>query len=657
MPTKTIFFYFLQLIALLNAVLFVGLNYESNTHYLIIISYAVFMLIAVLSVRYAPKYFFGIPLLVLLINSFSIRLIMTEFQFSDDVYRYTWEGHIQNHGYNPYTIAPDNEEIKHLVWKGYEVPNHANLTTIYPPLSLYFFRLVSLVTLDYSIYQYLFLALDILVIGLILYLLNLRGDPLENIIYYALNPVCIVAFSAQAHLDILMLLWLVLGIIFYYRQFWLAMWVCLSLAVLSKLLVLLLVPCFINYKNWSSFSSFLVVLLFGYAPFLSDGVHIFETFFIFGTKFEYNSSLFGVLNFLIQNQILSLIILFICSALICCWSIVFFDDALLAGIIVVSCFLLCAPTVHYWYLSLLVPFLCFHRRNSLLLWCATSGAWFAVLQSIHFGDFQHFPYYQILQYGPVYLLLIKEIYDLNFRALTLDNKKSPQDLSILIPILNEEQNLKKLLPQLKSQMSKNDEIIIVDGGSTDQSVNVALNSMVRVVNSPRGRGYQITKGMRFASNPVVLILHADQQLENNILRRVGQAMNNEEINGGCIGSVFESLDRGQWIIHILNVIRARIMKISFGDQGQFFRRSLWKREQWSLDMPLMEDVELSILLNNLTGRVCYLGGGLISSVRRWQEKNRVLNAIEIIKFVLTYCLLRRFTKEVDTWSMYKRYYG
>ena len=63
MPTKTIFFYFLQLIALLNAVLFVGLNYESNTHYLIIISYAVFMLIAVLSVRYAPKYFFGIPLL------------------------------------------------------------------------------------------------------------------------------------------------------------------------------------------------------------------------------------------------------------------------------------------------------------------------------------------------------------------------------------------------------------------------------------------------------------------------------------------------------------------------------------------------------------------------------------------------------------------
>ena len=656
MRNNSVLFYVLQLMALANAVWFVGLNPESNSSSLIIFSYALFMLIAVLSVRCAPKLFFGVPLFVLLINSVAIRLIMTQCQFSDDVYRYTWEGHIQNHGYNPYEIAPNSPELQHLVWQGYKVPNHANLTTIYPPLSLYVFRIISLIDLDYSNYQYLFFILDIIVIGLVLYLLIIRGDPLQNVIYYALNPVCIVAFSARGHLDVLMLLWLLLGIIFYHRQFWLAMWICLGLAVLSKLLVLLLIPCFINHRNWLYFGSFVATLFIGYANFLLDGSRIFETFFIFATQFEYNSSLFAILNSLIQNHILTLTILFICASLICCWSIILYEDILLKGMIVASCFLLCAPTVHYWYLSFLVPFLCFYRKNSLLLWCATSGTWFVVLESIQLGRFDHFPYYQFLQYAPVYLLLIKEIYDLIFKVPKMFSSNHSPNLSVLIPILNEEQNLNKLLPQLRSQMTEGDEIIIVDGGSTDGSIKVANSFNVQVVKSCKGRGYQITKGMRFGSNPIVLILHADQQLEKNVLNRVRQTMNNEQINGGCVGSIFESLDRGQWIIHVLNIFRARIMKISFGDQGQFFRRSIWEREKWCLDMPLMEDVELSLLLNNLSGEVCYLGGGLISSVRRWKKKNRLLNAIEIIRLVLTYSFMRRYKDKVDTWSMYKRYY-
>ena len=71
----------------------------------------------------------------------------------------------------------------------------------------------------------------------------------------------------------------------------------------------------------------------------------------------------------------------------------------------------------------------------------------------------------------------------------------------------------------------------------------------------------------------------------------------------------------------------------------------------------MEDVEISILLNNVSGKICYLGGGLISSIRRWQSKNRFLNAIQIIRLVLTYCLMRRIKSKVDTTAMYKSYYG
>ena len=92
--------------ALINALWFVSLGTESNTTLSIILSYAFFMLIAVSSVYYAPKKFLGLPLFVLLVNSCSIRFVMTQFECSDDVYRYVWEGHIQNNGYNPYKMAP-----------------------------------------------------------------------------------------------------------------------------------------------------------------------------------------------------------------------------------------------------------------------------------------------------------------------------------------------------------------------------------------------------------------------------------------------------------------------------------------------------------------------------------------------------------------------
>ena len=91
-----------------------------------------------------------------------------------------------------------------------------------------------------------------------------------------------------------MIFWLLLGLIFHHRKTWLAMWICLALAVLSKLLVLLLIPCFINHKNWGHISIFFIVLLIAYTPFLLDGVPVFNTLYIFGTQFEYNSSLFGI---------------------------------------------------------------------------------------------------------------------------------------------------------------------------------------------------------------------------------------------------------------------------------------------------------------------------------------------------------------------------
>ena len=141
MFNKSVIYYLLQLTALLNAIWFVGLSPDSSGTSLIILSYAIFMLIAVLSVRFAPKQFIGLPLAILLLNSCCIRFVMTEFEHSDDVYRYVWEGHIQNHGYNPYVLPPNSSELQSLVWSDFKVPNHPDLTSIYPPFSLYVFSI------------------------------------------------------------------------------------------------------------------------------------------------------------------------------------------------------------------------------------------------------------------------------------------------------------------------------------------------------------------------------------------------------------------------------------------------------------------------------------------------------------------------------------
>lgn len=656
MKSNLKYFYLCQILALINSIIFTQLKPAGDYANLLIASFAFFMLMAALSVRFAPRGLSGFTLVCVLINSLAIRIIITQFEISDDVYRYTWEGHIQNNGYNPYQFAPQAPNLRHLIWDGYQKPNHSDLTTIYSPLALQFFRLVALVTLDYEIYSYLFVFLDMLVICLILGLLRWRGDPLEHLIWYALNPVCIVAFAGQGHLDIIMVFWLVLSLINHHRKAWTWMWICLALAVLSKFPAIFLIFCFLNRSNWSRSIIFLIVLIGGYVPYANAEVQLFETLWVFGTSYQYNNSLFGIVYGLCGHQLLTLGFLIGLALIGCGWVLLISENPLISGVFVGTCFLLFSPTVHYWYLSLILPFVCFYRKSYLLMWCATSGVWLIVLQSMQEARFDHYPYYQLIQYLPVYFLIFKDFTQSISKNFNVTSIKILPKLSVIVPVLNEEHNLQILIKQIKLQLKEGDEFIVVDGGSHDNSQQVVLQNGVELINSQKGRGYQITKGIQSSVNPVVLILHADQTISEQVLDKVRWIMSFKEYRGGCIGSTFENLRHGQWIIQSLNVFRARVMGISFGDQGQFFRRSCYEAESWNLNMPLMEDVELALRLLNSSEPICYLNGGLCTSVRRWQNNSRLMNALQIILLVLKYVTARRLKGWADTSELYRRYY-
>ena len=135
MKSNSKYFYLCQILALINSFIFVGFKPAADYVSLLIVSFACFMLLAILSVRFAPKHLRGFPLLVLVCNAIAIRVIITQFEISDDTNRYTWEGHIQNHGYNPYQVTPQDSALKHLIWDGFRPPTHEGLKTIYSPLA------------------------------------------------------------------------------------------------------------------------------------------------------------------------------------------------------------------------------------------------------------------------------------------------------------------------------------------------------------------------------------------------------------------------------------------------------------------------------------------------------------------------------------------
>lgn len=189
-------------------------------------------------------------------------------------------------------------------------------------------------------------------------------------------------------------------------------------------------------------------------------------------------------------------------------------------------------------------------------------------------------------------------------------------ISVVIPILNEEEILEKTLNSL-SECIEGHELIIVDGGSTDDSFEIA-GQYAQVIKSPAGRGPQMNNGADAANGDVILFLHADSQLEPGSLAAIEAAMIDTRIVGGCFQ---QRIDAEGWkfrLIEFMIRIRALHRFCIYGDQGIFIRRSTFDQIGGFPDIPLMEDVVLSKRLRK-AGKTCLITKTIISSARRWQR--------------------------------------
>lgn len=193
-------------------------------------------------------------------------------------------------------------------------------------------------------------------------------------------------------------------------------------------------------------------------------------------------------------------------------------------------------------------------------------------------------------------------------------------ISIIMPVLNEEVVIEKSLKNLTKQ--KGDfELIVVDGGSADQTTEIAKR-YADIIVSDKGRACQMNAGAKTANGDILLFLHADSILQDDALIKVENVMNNEEILGGAFKY---ALDDPFWfyrIIEFLANLRAKTFSIYPGDHGIFVRRAIFEKIGGFKNIELMEDIDLSKRLKR-EGKLVQLDAKIVSSARRLKQEGIV----------------------------------
>jgi rSAM/selenodomain-associated transferase 2 len=223
-------------------------------------------------------------------------------------------------------------------------------------------------------------------------------------------------------------------------------------------------------------------------------------------------------------------------------------------------------------------------------------------------------------------------------------------ISIVIPTYNEEKVLPMTLDHLLAQ-SGDYEVLVVDGGSTDRTRDIAANKPnVRLMTAPKGRASQMNAGATQATGEWLLFLHADTQLPEGALARLNAMEADKAIQAGGFWHRFSGHDWRLRLISYLDNFRCRHSRIIYGDQALFVRRTLFERLGGFPNQPILEDVALGQKLVRVTLPVL-LQPPVITDSRKfvtmgvWRSLARALLIILHVEFRLPF-LPRVFFQDV-----------
>jgi uncharacterized protein len=213
---------------------------------------------------------------------------------------------------------------------------------------------------------------------------------------------------------------------------------------------------------------------------------------------------------------------------------------------------------------------------------------------------------------------------------TLADIDRPEDLarlgariSIVIPVLNEAATIAQVLGNLRAVI--NIEVIVVDGGSSDDTVSIVQALGVKVISSSRGRAHQMNVGAQAATGEILLFLHADtwlplgfEKMVRSTFQPALEGSKSVPVAGAFSLKIDNSMPSLRWIERLVSW-RSQWRQMPYGDQAIFLTAATFGALDGFREMPIMEDFELIRRLKQ-RGRIEILAAPVVTSARRWLKR-------------------------------------
>ena len=337
---------------------------------------------------------------------------------STDLYRYQWDGRVQNAGWNPYAIAPLDPRLEPLRDPGWTVMPVPGIPTMYPPLSELVFRYTERwadrVWPDPAGFKLPFLLADLLVVALLAGWLRSIGGRNYQLAVYAWSPLVIVEFAASGHNDALAIAAVVLALTII-RGWPGVSTVVLMAGALAKLFPITLLPLWLRlagwprrWRGWLAVAGATALGLVCLWPYRSAYPQVLETFIHYQRIFRnYNASLYAVLHWFTGRHAVAAGIGECIVLGLAVWVAARKVDPARAAFWVIGAILLGAPNAYSWYFTWIVPMLCFFPSPAWLLLTILQFLSYKLLINYQILGIWHFdPFFQWLTYAPFYALLL-----------------------------------------------------------------------------------------------------------------------------------------------------------------------------------------------------------------------------------------------------------
>ncbi len=346
---------------------------------------------------------------------FRLTLAPLEPSLSTDIYRYRWEGRVQQAGWNPYIVRPDDPRLAPLrdaYWS--EMPGR-DIPSVYPPVAELISRLTWRVLPGPVGFKLPFLLADLLVVGILAGWIRSTGGRSFHLAIYAWNPLVVVEFAASGHNDALALAGLVAAIVIIRRNAAVST-LLLTAAALAKAFPVVLVPAWLRRTGWRNAVWAAALAAVCAWPFrsawLGSAHHkwpgILDTLAYYESRWQNNNaSLYGLIAWFSGSTDLAAGLGVGVVAGLAVWAAARRMDVVRAAYLLIGAILMLAPNGYSWYFTWIVPLLCFFPNPAWLLLTVLQFLSYNVLIDYQVSGRWHFdPVLQWLTYAPFYALLL-----------------------------------------------------------------------------------------------------------------------------------------------------------------------------------------------------------------------------------------------------------